>query len=522
ANVERGLFAALAALFFIGSTFVYHWLPLFRIDLIGLAFAVGGLFCVWKWERESISQGARASRIANHLVIAGFLFLCALYAKHSLLFAPAAAAVAIWLRDRRAAVYWSLSLGLAGGLIFGALDLLTGGGFYFGIVTSNATVWLWDIFLSLTREFAVTYVVLILLAAWGWLERVRDGKIGVLEIYAVTALGSVLLAGRVGAWQNYFFEPIVAVCIFAGLAAARLWQRRPEARWWLPVAFLLQLGLFWDQHDPAIAQRLMEEVRMGNEMAAPIVKNAQGTVIAEDMGLLVTNGKPVDYYTFQYSSLARAGLWDQHWEVDNLRAGRFPVVVLNRGTREDVDHFRNFTREFMSALDYGYALAIEDARYHIYRPSPLDHFGPVDFGGQLELVGWALNRNPVHPGERLTLPVVWRAERKLDANYTAFLHLERANGGVVAQDDHAPRVGLYPDPQPYPTTRWAANEMVRDTFSLTLPSDLAPGTYSLRVGWYEPESDDRLSIKGADDSFELGKVEIGAAVTDPDCPCAAH
>ena len=78
-------------------------------------------------------------------------------------------------------------------------------------------------------------------------------------------------------------------------------------------------------------QKVMELQRQGNQTVGPLVKDTSGTLISEDMGLLVTNGKPVEYYTFQYSSLARAGTWDQHWEMDNLRQGNFPLVILNKG-----------------------------------------------------------------------------------------------------------------------------------------------------------------------------------------------
>ncbi|RIK29634.1 MAG: hypothetical protein DCC52_07175, partial [Chloroflexi bacterium] len=88
------------------------------------------------------------------------------------------------------------------------------------------------------------------------------------------------------------------------------------------------------------------------------------------MGLLATNDKPVIYYTFPYSTLARAGKWDQHWEIENLRAGKFAYVILRQGTAADVDHFGNFTRAFLSALHYGYAVESQDALYQVYAPAP--------------------------------------------------------------------------------------------------------------------------------------------------------
>ena len=130
--------ALVAAALFFGSTFVYHWVPLYRVDLIGLAFAFAGIFCVWQWERRtSLNRGSSTL----YLVFAVLFFLLALYTKHSLFFAPAAATLAIFLRSRRTAVFFAVALGTLGGAIFLLLELFTRGGWSFGIIALNATVW---------------------------------------------------------------------------------------------------------------------------------------------------------------------------------------------------------------------------------------------------------------------------------------------------------------------------------------------------------------------------------------------
>jgi hypothetical protein len=504
--------ALLSVLFFLGSTFIYHWIPLFRVDLIGLAFTVAGIYFVWRWDRTALDRYGVVRnkpyglRTTPYLILALLFFLAALYTKHSLLFAPVAASVALFLQDRRAGILFALAFVLSAGGIFLALDVWTRGGFAFGLITSNATLWLWNTFLPLTRDFLWTYLILLAFAVWSWVQRVRAQHFGVLEIYALAALASLGLAGRVGAWENYYFEAIFIVCVFAGLALGALFHRGLAASLWLPLLLLIQLALFWPAHNPALASHLMDYTTAGNQQVAPLVRAATGIVISEDMGLLVTSGKSVEYYTFQYSSLARAGVWDQHWEEENLRGGKFPLVILSQGTREDIDKYRNFTREFASALDFGYGLALEDARYHVYTPSPLQHLQSADFDGQLQLVGWSLTPDQnLRAGQTLTLTVVWRTGRKLRTNYTEFAHLEAANGDVVAQDDHEPRVGLHPNVQPYPTTHWAAGEMVRDTFTLH-PS--ASGTFALRVGWYDSVTQERLSLADGNDFVQLANLEI--------------
>ncbi len=533
ARVETGSRAAalLAAGLFLGSTFVYHWLPLYRVDLIGLGFAFAGIFCVWRWERErreatfgkgrpgveresamdGSASNAKRSGFDVNLVLALVFFLLALYTKHSLLFAPASAVVAIFLREKRTAIVFAVVLGAVGGAIFVALEVLTQGGWSFGLVTLNATVWSPAILVELLARFVTTYGVLLGLAIWAWVERVRTQGWGVLEVYGAATLGSVALAGREGAWENYFFEAIAMTCLFAGFLIARFLKPaasdttgapRPLWQWVVPVLLLVQLGMFWNEHDPRIAENLFTTVQAGNEQVAPTVRAAEGTLIAEDMGLLWVNGKPIAYYSFPYSTLARSGRYDQKWELENLRAGNFQLVVLNRGTRENVDRFGNFTRAFVSALDFGYARTQDNAIYDVFQPAPLQHLeSRGTFGGLFELVGWSVEPEELERAQEVVVTVVWQARQQPTSRYTMFVHLEGPNG-KVAQDDHEPHLGGYP------TTNWAEGEMVRDTFRLRAPEDLPPGEYAIKIGWYDTLSQDGLSLEDGTDRLELMRQEV--------------
>ncbi len=511
AETRNWRIAWVTGLLFFGSTFIYHWVPLYRVDMTGLGLTVAGIWCIWRWERIKDRANAAASLRGQLGWLAGalVLFLLALYTKHSLLFAPAAASTAIFLRDRRAAVGLVLALGGLGGAIFVGMEWLTRGGWSFGLIASNATVWSLGVFLPLMQSFLVTYAVLFVLAFWSWSVRVRNALrarnlrgTGVLDVYFVAALGSLVLAGREGAWENYFLEAVFVVCLYAGFACARLVQLA-RVEWALPLLLLAQLVLFWDEHDPRIAQNLFDQVRLGNEHLAPLVRASEGTIISEDMGLLVTNGQPVRYYTFPYSTLARAGRWDQHWELENLRAGKFPLVILMQGTRADVDQFGNFTRAFLSALDANYAVQTEDVRYQVYAPAPLQFDAPrAAFGDMLELAGWSLDPLELQPGKTLVLTTLWHTLQKPGAHYTAFAHLENATGAVIAQDDHEPLHATYP------TTRWALGEQVRDTFHLAVPAELPPGDYVLRIGWYDSITQDRLPVGEDQDSIVLEKFSV--------------
>jgi len=516
---ERGrwLPAVAAALLFVGSPYVYHWAPLFRVDLVGLALSLGGLYAVWRGvptPHLSRRQGERSW----WLWIAIVLFVAALYAKQSFIFAPAAAALYLFfLVDRREAIKLVAGVGLLGGGLFLVINALTGGGFWEGLVASNVNPFLWPEYQQQLADFFGTFAVLALLTLWYLVDKfVREHtkplqeKVSLLDLYLVAALVSLGLAGKAGAWENYFFEALVALALCSGLGLARLDRYGPWAyRLLAPLLVLAQVGLMW--HTPGIAEGYIRLTRESNEAMAPILAQTGDPIISEDMGLLVTSGKTMDYYSFQYSQLARAGRWDQAWELDQLRNRRLSTVILETGTRLDVDRYQRFTREFLSELDRNYRRSRTVGKYELYEPDPLQHEGLVEFGDQLALVGWGLHAPPeIDPGTTISLTAVWQAQQPLTTHYTAFAHLVDEEGQGWAGDDHVPYDGLYP------TSAWGAGEMVRDTFQLTVPPDAPPGLYDLLVGWYpsappldsdEPQAQERLPV-GEGDSFRLAVVPV--------------
>jgi hypothetical protein len=185
--------------------------------------------------------------------------------------------------------------------------------------------------------------------------------------------------------------------------------------------------------------------------------------------------------------LARSDKWNQSWELNGLRDGMFPLVILERGTREDVDHYRRFTREFVSALDRYYVQARDIGKYHVYIPAPALHLQSADFGGQIELVGWIIGPLSLDP-EHVPVTIVWQAKQAMTHRYTAFVHLEKPNKGMIDQNDREPHNG------DYPTTRWAAGEMIREMYGLNVPNSSLTDDLIFRVGWYDSETGDRLEV----------------------------
>ena len=132
-------------------------------------------------------------------------------------------------------------------------------------------------------------------------------------------------------------------------------------------------------------------------------------------------------------------------------------------------------------------------------PPPLSelqaaHSTNIEWSDQIELVGYYLD-GKAHPGDPLTFSFYWESRSKPTRDYTFFAHLVDAQGNLRAQVDARPRNGMYP------TLLWDAGESVRDQVTLALPHDLAPGTYQIRIGWYEQQNLARLPLVNAAGDF---------------------
>ena len=85
--------------------------------------------------------------------------------------------------------------------------------------------------------------------------------------------------------------------------------------------------------------------------------------------------------------------------------------------------------------------------------------------------------------------------------------MRNVQGQTVASADHEAFDGLVP------TKIWPADSIIKDTITIIIPDDIAPGQYSLYVGLYDPTTLERLSIindtSGENAAVISNIIEIG-------------
>lgn len=126
---------------------------------------------------------------------------------------------------------------------------------------------------------------------------------------------------------------------------------------------------------------------------------------------------------------------------------------------------------------------------------------PVALGEGIEMLGYWLSQEELRAGEPLYVRLFWRSAGSIAQSYTAFVQLLQHTGDDqwlnLAGADRPPGAGSCP------TDEWLAGEIVIDELQLTVPATLPDGDLSLAVGFYHPESGQRLSVPGSEGDMIL-------------------
>jgi hypothetical protein len=123
------------------------------------------------------------------------------------------------------------------------------------------------------------------------------------------------------------------------------------------------------------------------------------------------------------------------------------------------------------------------------------------FGGAVTLLAAAYSGRP-GPKNGVSLELTWRDDKPLPGPYSFFVHLDAADGMLLAQHDGVPEAGLRP------TEHWQSGEVIDDRHGLLVPAGLPPGAYALDAGIYQVGGS-RLTLPDGSNQVQIGTVEVG-------------
>lgn len=137
-------------------------------------------------------------------------------------------------------------------------------------------------------------------------------------------------------------------------------------------------------------------------------------------------------------------------------------------------------------------------------PAPPQHPSGAAWNGQLMLAGYDLA--PVEGGADVTL--YWHVEQAPPTSLRRFVHALDAGGAIIAQADSEPANGQLPMPF------WRSGEYVVDTVRLHWPAGSPVQAVEVVVGFYDPETGERLPLTLPDGSAPADRrLRLGAVGT---------
>jgi 4-amino-4-deoxy-L-arabinose transferase-like glycosyltransferase len=144
---------------------------------------------------------------------------------------------------------------------------------------------------------------------------------------------------------------------------------------------------------------------------------------------------------------------------------------------------------------------------------------PADlrFGDAIRLVGYAIDRDRVFPGDEVTVTLCWQALAPMEEDYVYFIHVLGPGESKVGARDTHPGLGRYP------TGRWVTGDAFCDDVRVPVAEDTpAPAVYDVAVGWYlygDGQVKEHLPAYDASGAplelVTLGKIKVRPEVYTP-------
>lgn len=180
----------------------------------------------------------------------------------------------------------------------------------------------------------------------------------------------------------------------------------------------------------------------------------------------------------------------------DLKPGAYTIItdlyrVLQNTSLEVLDQSRHTVADHVTLS--GFKVPIPKADITLPVPEK-----PIEFGGEIRLAGMKVTKTD----SALEFAADWQAIITPSRSRTLFIHVIGPDGKIAAQLDTLPLGGNYP------TDVWGKDEVVPETYSIPLPQGLAPGKYTVTIGWYTLPEGTRLEAGVGGAAVADNQVEI--------------
>jgi len=344
--------------------FVLHWAPLTRVDSLALGLSWAGIFVLVRWGDQR-----------KGLIWAAIFFVAAIYTRQSYGLAAPLAGFVFLLREapRKRALHLAGYTAAFGIAIFLVLIILSGGGFFFHIVTANVNPFYWETVDRYRLDLSANLPYIMFASAAFLVNGIvsRPKSWWLAAPYLLGATASAVTIGKDGSNVNYLYELSAALCLTAGAIIAA-----PGRRYLLSAVLVLllipQMNMMVDWSRADHYNRAMGKIRFKAEIfrMEKLIEETGGPALADEyMAMLPLSNLPIVFQPFEFKMLKEAGIWDETGFIQSLENKEYAIILLydtpywdSRGAR--------WTPAMLEAIEENYQRRSRVAETSIYFPKP--------------------------------------------------------------------------------------------------------------------------------------------------------
>jgi hypothetical protein len=339
------------------------WGTVGQVDMLAVTLALGAFY---QFSRYWMTGAAS-------LPWASLLIILALFTKQTVVAAPAAIAIALWLRQRNAAMAFVLVTAGTGLALVLAVDWMLAGRFLANTVYANINPYAWEKVEQHGMFWLIASAQLALITATG-VRRLWQSHMSPVLVYAGLALLIfVATAGKIGSDSNYQLESSVLLIVTACLTLHVLGFYDlvfTDSKSWVPLLvmpLLVHAVLNLRLEQANLLGRLAKEMQFQEQTAKlPGLVAPSGRILSADSNVLVHLKRPLEVEPLIYRLLVEAGRIDPERLRADLAAARFSTVVLYH----DLEKNANLHAEIPTLTKAQLAAVREQYRKVAFVPGP--------------------------------------------------------------------------------------------------------------------------------------------------------